>query len=565
VRSRAAAIAWEFGRRHRWGFAALAAYVLLLVTTDLLIVDAGRAVSIHDMGAWPDVAPRSFTMAVVPVSFFTYYFLAVFSFGLTGDLAARQSMFPARLFTLPVTTAELVLWPMLYGTATLAGLFMVATRFSVWPSGVDFPILWPALFAAAMLAWTQALMWLPYGLPGLRVIVTVLWLVTIDAIVFTAFDRRVSESVMVAALAPQVPLAYLVARFGVAMARRGDVPDWRAQVGRLARVVNVANVANIVGAARVVPQTHARFPTAARAQLWFEWRLQGWSLPGWVAILLPFELALLFVAGSSTPDLVTYTLGAALVTPPFMAAFAAPRVRQSSPHASDTSAMTPFMATLPVTSAALIAAKLRMAIWSTLAAWLLVLVAIPVALSWSDTWSAVIERVRDVNDVFGTPRTVAIGLLGLLGLVVWTWKQLVQTLYVGLSGREWLIRTTTCLTLTVLLFVEPIIQWVRESAEVRVALWNAMPWILGALVVIKVSAASWVATRLQWNGLVSERALVTGAACWLVAVLLLYSVLLWLLLGPLVPRYFLLLLAILAVPLARVSAAPLALAWNRHR
>jgi len=35
--------------------------------------------------------------------------------------------------------------------------------------------------------------------------------------------------------------------------------------------------------------------------------------------------------------------------------------------------------------------------------------------------------------------------------------------------------------------------------------------------------------------------------------------------GPLVPRYFLALLAILAIPLARVSAAPLALAWNRHR
>jgi hypothetical protein len=39
----------------------------------------------------------------------------------------------------------------------------------------------------------------------------------------------------------------------------------------------------------------------------------------------------------------------------------------------------------------------------------------------------------------------------------------------------------------------------------------------------------------------------------------------WLTLGPLIPHYFLLLLAILAVPLARVSAAPLALAWNRHR
>ena len=42
--------------------------------------------------------------------------------------------------------------------------------------------------------------------------------------------------------------------------------------------------------------------------------------------------------------------------------------------------MTPFIATRPLTSASLVAAKLKVAIWSTLAAWLLVLVAIPLAL-----------------------------------------------------------------------------------------------------------------------------------------------------------------------------------------
>ena len=553
MRSPALAIAWEFGRRHRWGFAALAGYLLLLGTTDLLIVDAGHAVSMDDLGDWPEVAPRSFTTAVVPVSLFTYYFLAVFSFGLTGDLAARQSMYPARLFTLPVTTAELALWPMLYGTATLAGLYMAATRFAVWPSGVDFPLLWPALFAAATLAWTQAFMWMPYGLPGLRVIVTVLWLATIDAVVFTAVDRRVPESVMVAALAPQVPLAYLCARLAVAMARRGDVPDWRATFARLGRIANF------------LPRRRDRFRSAARAQLWFEWRLQGRSLPVWVAILLPFELAFLFVAGNDTPSLVAYTLFGVLFTPPLMAAFAAPRVRKSSPHLSDAYAMTPFIATRPVTSAALITAKLKMAIRSTLAAWLLVLVAIPAALTLSGTWPVVIERARQVSDAIGTPRAVVIGLLGLSGLVAWTWKQLVQSLYVGLSGREWLIRLSTSLTMTVLIFIEPIAQWIHDTSDVRVALWNAMPWILAALVLVKIAAASWIAARLQSSGVLSDRALVTGASCWAVAVLTLYALLAWLASGPLIPRYFLALVAILAIPLARLSAAPLALAWNRHR
>ncbi|MBI4540399.1 MAG: hypothetical protein HY704_12930 [Gemmatimonadetes bacterium] len=552
MRSPALAIAWEFGRRHRWGFAALAAYLLILATTDLLIVDPGQAVNV-DGYRLPAIAPRFAATVIVPVSIFTYYFLAVFSFGLAGDLAARQSMYPARAFTLPVTTAALAGWPMLYGTATLAGLWMATTRFAVWPSGgVDVPLLWPALFVAASLAWTQALMWLSYGLPGLRVIVSVLWLPTIYAVVFTAVDRKVPESLMVAALAPQVPLAYLCARFAVAVARRGDVPDWRAKFTRLGRIANV------------LPRRRDRFPSAARAQLWFEWRLQGRSLPVWVAILLPFELALLFVAGDA-PSLVAYTLAGVLLTPPLMAAFAAPRVRKSSPHVSDAYAMTPFLATRPVTSAALIAAKLKMAIRSTLAAWLLVLVAIPTALTLSGTWPVVIERARQVSDAIGSPRAVAIGILGFSGLVTWTWKQLMQSLYVGLSGREWLVRLSTCLTLTVLIFIEPIVHWIRESSDVRIALWNAMPWILAALVSVKMSAASWIAPRLQSSGLLSDRALVTGAACWVAAVLALYAVLAWLVSGPLIPHYLLLLLAILGIPLARLSAAPLALAWNRHR
>ena len=68
-----------------------------------------------------------------------------------------------------------------------------------------------------------------------------------------------------------------------------------------------------------------------------------------------------------------------------MAAFVAARVRTADPHARESLGMAPFTAARPLTSAALIAAKLRMAVWSTVIAWLLVLVAIPVALTLSGT------------------------------------------------------------------------------------------------------------------------------------------------------------------------------------
>jgi hypothetical protein len=100
---------------------------------------------------------------------------------------------------------------------------------------------------------------------------------------------------------------------------------------------------------------------------------------------------------------------------------------------------------------------------------------------------------------------------------------------------------------------------------VQSAIWNAFPWILVVLVCLKVSAAAWIAIRLYDSRLLSDRALVTGAACWLVAVIALYGLLEWFVSSPLFPRYFLGAIAILEIPLARVSAAPLALAWNRHR
>src|SRR5205807_8565969 len=135
------------------------------------------------------------------------YFLAVFSFGLSGDLAARESMYPARMLTLPVTTAALAGWPMLYGTAAMAILWLGTRLFALWPSDVDVPVIWPALLAASLLAWTQALTWMPYPMPGLRVIITVLWLAMIDAVVMVALNYKARELVMLAMLLTHVALA----------------------------------------------------------------------------------------------------------------------------------------------------------------------------------------------------------------------------------------------------------------------------------------------------------------------------------------------------------------------
>jgi len=544
MRSPAAAIAWEFHRPHRWVLVALAGYLLVIGSVKLLVLGPAP-VSLDP----PDGIAA---LGVVPFTVTFLYLLSLFSFGLAGDLTGRQSIFPSRLFTLPVSTAALAGWPMLYGAASMASLWLVAALLARWPWGLDLPFIWPALLAATLLAWTQVLAWMPYGVSGLRVIATVLWLVALDAVVILAIHYQASESLMVAFLAPQLPLAYLAARVAVVRARRGDAPDWREPRARRGRLTGV-------------PPPQREFSSPARAQLWFEWRRHGRTLPALVGMLLPFELGLLFIPGNDTPAFVFVILAGVLLTPLLMAGFVAATVSTSNPHARDAYGVAPFLATRPATSAALIAAKLKMAIWSTLATWLLLLVAVVVTLALSGTWPVVIDRVGRFSEAVGTPRAIVVGLLGLSWLLASTWKQLVRSLYIGLTGREWIIKTSGFLALVLLLITLPTIEWIGENKRAQAELWDAWPPISAVLVGFKMTAAAWIATALYSRRLLSDRTLLTGAAGWMIAVLSLYGVLVWWVSTPFIPRYLLAMIAILAVPLARLSAAPLALAWNRHR
>jgi hypothetical protein len=165
----------------------------------------------------------------------------------------------------------------------------------------------------------------------------------------------------------------------------------------------------------------------------------------------------------------------------------------------------------------------------------------------------------------GTPRAIAIALLGFSGLLVSTWNRLVQSYYIGLTGRAWVVKGNVFLTLTFLFILGLMVQWIIDHRGVQSAVWNALPPTLAMLACVKVSAAAWVATRLYRSRLLSDRTLVAGAATWCGAVLALHGLLVWLLDTPFFPSSLLALVAILAVPLVRLSAAPLALTWNRHR
>ena len=455
------------------------------------------------------------------------YFLAIFSYGLDGDFSGSRSVYPARMFTLPVTSSALVGWPMLYGSAAMV-LLWVATRFlGIWPPDADVPVIWPLLLGPSLLAWTQALAWMPYPAAGLRPIAMVLWLATIDAIVMIALYYRPPTHVMLAVLAPHVPLAFLVARAAVKRARAGG--------GQAILPVRTGKIAS-------PPRP---FPSAKAAQFWFEWRQHGRALPALVAMLLPFEIAMLFVF-ADFPVIVMEIVVVVLTTPPLMAVFTAPSMSRP----------TPFDATRPLSSASLIGGKLKMAIASTAAAWGLVLIALPLGLQLSGTMSLLVDRAREEAEIIGAARACAGGILLIAFLVMTTWKQLMQSLYVGMSGRDWAIKASVFATLTLLAIAAPLLHWI--AIPIATILY-AFPWIAAAFIVIKIATGAWIVMQLE------QRLQLIVALCWNVAVFAVYAILVWMLPEMVVRGYVLALVAILAVPLVRISAAPVMLERSRHR
>lgn len=541
MRTPAAAFAWQFLRRHRWGWIALLATILTLAAIKITVLTGQFRLELSD---------ATFALLVpVPLAATFLYLLAVFTYGISGDLAARESMVPPRMLSLPVSTAALAGWPMLYGCISMTVLWFAIRGAGMFPPGVDVPRFWPALFASSLLAWTQALTWMPYPLRGMRIVISILLLVSIDVVVFTALETRPRESTMMLLLAPLLPAAYVTALAAVRRARRGDVPDWSAGE----RLANGRDSA-----------VRRDFRSPASAQLWFEWRQFGRSLPLLVAIVLPAGLSLLFLF-HETPAIVVEIVLASFLLPSFMAIFVAATAGKSSSNASESYGITPFVATRPIEDRALVIAKWQAALLSTLAAWVVVAAAVPLALIGADATEPIVAIARDVDDALGRSRAIILGLLILAGFVASTWKQLVQGLYISMSGRDWAVKGIVFATLALVTLGCFGLVWIFDSRQRIVVAWKAIPSLMAALAALKLLLSMRVIKRIAERGLFSRTQLIVGAIVWDAAVFAVAGVLALILPEILAPRFFLLLVALLVVPFVRLAAAPLAVARNRHR
>ena len=529
----ARAFLWEYRRRHQLGLILLAIYLLTFLVMQATVLGDEYTVRLNP--------PNGFAFFVIlPGVSMWFYMVGAFTYGLSGDLGARESIYPKRMLTLPVTTAALVGWPMLFGASAAAALWIVMALFMrVAGAEYQLPLAWPALLSGLYIAWMQALTWMPYGVPGIRVVIAVLWLFVVDAIVITAFEKQVPNATMLAILAPQLPIAYAVAWLAVARARRGVVPDWTIPLR----------------SAREVLHRRQSFRSAAHAQFWFEWRRTGRALPAMVAIVVPAVLAILFIPGNNgrTPGFIVPIF--ALLMPPVLAFFSA----------SMLGTPTAFTATRPLDDVALVNAKLKATLASTLFAWVMVLMAIPLALVWSGASVPVMAALRADADIMTGLRLVTLTAFSVAALMLTTWRLLVQNLCITLTGNEWLIKSTVLIGLLLMVLLGPGLQWFFRSAAAQAAVWESLPLIAIALVTLKFTAGAVVVSKLHARRVLAHRVLLRWALLWLAAVALVYGAITWWSASPLTPAYLKATISILFVPLARPLALPLSLGWSRHR
>ena len=99
--------------------------------------------------------------------------VVVFVCGAHADLSSGDSLFPQRMFNLPLSTRALVGSPMFVGVSTMFLACVVLIALTLRTIQPQCPMLWPALLAAVCLAWLQVLAWVPFGLPYVRVVVGV--------------------------------------------------------------------------------------------------------------------------------------------------------------------------------------------------------------------------------------------------------------------------------------------------------------------------------------------------------------------------------------------------------
>jgi len=559
------ALAYLFWVRHRLGLTLLGGYWLVLMIF-CRAVPAGSFTLAPD-GSLPPAA-MVFVILCHGLIVALGYLLVIFSFGREARLEVCESGFPARLWPLPLRTRALAGWPMLWGSATMILGWLTLAWGARRPFGFDVPVIWPGLLLAVVLAWMQAIIWTPFPLPWLRAIL----LIPVNSFLFiptAILEFGVPSVAACALLAALLSAAYWTAIRGVARARRGEDARWGWPA--------------CLRWTRTAMPTRQPFASAARAQLWFEWRRYGLFYPVAVFAGALFNLPMIpslaaflddtdRAAVPFVPPLLLHELGSLwlvvaglLILMSLLASVCGPEFGKLTGR-HRTCPRSAFLTTRPVSVALLVRAKFEAAALSTLAGWAVLLLAMLL-------WFALGGHAAEMAGQFEAMRQrhapgLFWGWLALLvgGAVVMTWLQIVQGLWMGLTGRATATASASAgFGIAVFLGLIVLGEWLPRYPEYWPAFGRLLPWLAGGAIVLKSLAAAWSLRALNRRALIPSGVLWGALGVWLLLAAAVFGALYALLPDDWFSAPGVILGIVLVLPLTRLALAPLTLDWNRHR
>jgi hypothetical protein len=531
------ALSQQIWSRHRLGLAIVLAIVL-----------AGAA--LFQVLPPDSLGPAQAAFLSFQFFFALIYVATVFSYGFDAALERPESGFPKRQFTLPVRTTVLVAWPMLQGMTVVALLWAGWAHFVMRPNGIPVAIGSTALQAAALVAVLQMLLWWPFGLAGVRIVFAIIFMPLLALLPKLAESFEIAGNWVPISFAALIPISYFVAVAGVARARRGDAPRWwPSRTAVFPRPL----------------RARRPFASSSAALFWFERRrhLRMFVLVIGGILVLYLPMALLF---AEIPENYATLLVNFLMLPILMAPILGSATGRPGTSTANAAALSPFFAARPVSSAAFVAAKLKLAALGCVVAWAIVLLGMSIWLMNSEALRHFRDWWQRVPVAAGGQWEVAAGIIALaLWLLLTSWRLAVNNFWLSLSGRVWIYRTTFALYGVCVVGVAMLMAGVVGHPEEHAAIWEALPWWAGAAVALKLVLAVWVVRALVVRRLVGRRTMAKLLSVWLLAGLILFALARFAIPTGMVSTPLLAFAVVLSLPLARVAAAPLSVEWNRHR
>jgi hypothetical protein len=212
-----------------------------------------------------------------------------------------------------------------------------------------------------------------------------------------------------------------------------------------------------------------------------------------------------------------------------------------------------------------VGAKLRAAALSALAAWGLVVMAVPVAVLLTGRQEEVLGWWQRAQHHLH-PFKLAAGILAAATLLfVCTWKRLVDSLFLGLTGRKGIIEGAIGVGMAGFVLLCFVGGWIYRHPETHERLLALVPWLIGLVILSRLLLAGLALRQGLRLGLFEPRTALRWLTAWVLLGSALFGLLAYVVPADLVPLRYLAFAVLLTLPMVRLTAAPLALAWNRHR